>query len=157
MPLGLMTLLLLMRAVSGASPAHSLYPAGRSAVTELGVTTFEDVRAHAADGPFTTLVEFYAPWCPHCKHFAPQYERVAEHFVGDQRVRVAAVDCVAHNSICKQNAVKSFPTMKVFHAPGEPTSFGEDGFVLKVGHDPQAIWKWIEKRGRYLADRRGKN
>ena len=114
--------------------ARSLYPSGKSAVEELGNEGLADVVTHATDGPFTTLVEFYAPWCPHCQHFAPSYERVAEHFVGDQRVRVTAVDCVAHSDLCKQNKVHSYPTLKVFHVPGEVVSFQQQGLVLKIGH-----------------------
>ncbi len=126
--------------------ANSLYPAGKSAVTELAKGSLTEVVQHAPDGPFTTLVEFYAPWCPHCQHFAPKYEKVAAHFVGDQRVRVCAVDCVAHDDLCKGHVVKGYPTLKVFHAPGEPASLKEEGFVLKVGQDPAAIWKWVEAR-----------
>eukprot|EP01045_Picozoa_sp_COSAG04_P047740 COSAG04_NODE_17972_length_454_cov_1.177465_1_plen_111_part_10 len=26
------------------------------------------------------LMEFYAPWCPHCQHFAPEVERIGQAF-----------------------------------------------------------------------------
>ncbi len=43
------------------------------------------------------LMEFYASWCPACKHFQPHYEKVSAYFYGSPRpkpeVYVARVDC----------------------------------------------------------------
>ncbi len=42
-------------------------------------------------------MEFYAAWCPACKHFQPHYDKVAAYFHGTPRpkpeVYVARVDC----------------------------------------------------------------
>ena len=50
--------------------------------------------AHAGRG---VLMEFYAAWCPACKHFQPHYDKVAAYFYGTPRpkpeVYVARVDC----------------------------------------------------------------
>ncbi len=39
------------------------------------------------------IVDFYAPWCPHCQQFAPEWEQVAEHYASSPKVFVGAVDC----------------------------------------------------------------
>lgn len=43
------------------------------------------------------LMEFYAHWCPACKRFQPDYEKVAGYFNSEPRVEpivtVARVDC----------------------------------------------------------------
>jgi len=58
------------------------------------------------------MVEFYAPWCGHCKSLAPSWELAAKHLKGV--VKVGAVDMDAHPSVGQPYDVKGFPTLKFF-------------------------------------------
>jgi len=43
------------------------------------------------------LVEFYAPWCGHCKNLEPEYKKVANALKGV--VKVAALDADQHREV----------------------------------------------------------
>ncbi|XP_071854891.1 protein disulfide-isomerase A6-like [Apostichopus japonicus] len=58
------------------------------------------------------LVEFFAPWCGHCKSLAPEWEKVATALKGV--VKVGAVDADQHKSLGSQFGVRGFPTIKIF-------------------------------------------
>eukprot|EP01088_Endostelium_zonatum_P020589 TRINITY_DN7663_c0_g1_i2.p1 TRINITY_DN7663_c0_g1~~TRINITY_DN7663_c0_g1_i2.p1 ORF type:complete len:373 (+),score=110.59 TRINITY_DN7663_c0_g1_i2:26-1144(+) len=77
---------------------------GKSSVIELDESNFE---SRTFKG--TWLVEFYAPWCGHCKKLIPTYEEVATNLEGD--VNVAKVDGSKHKGLAKQFGVKGFPTI----------------------------------------------
>merc|ERR1712048_308857 len=58
------------------------------------------------------LVEFYAPWCGHCKALEPQYKKVATELKGT--VNVGAVDMTQHQDVGAPYGIKGFPTIKFF-------------------------------------------
>lgn len=60
------------------------------------------------------LVEFYAPWCGHCKKLAPEYEKLGEALKGQKSVLIAKVDCDDHKSLCSKYGIQGFPTIKWF-------------------------------------------
>lgn len=69
------------------------------------------------------MVEFYAPWCGHCKNLKPAYEKAARNL--DGLAKVAAIDCdaAANKKFCSSMGVKGFPTLKIVRPgkkPGKP-------------------------------------
>mmetsp|Transcript_12404 Transcript_12404/g.35004 ORF Transcript_12404/g.35004 Transcript_12404/m.35004 type:complete len:396 (+) Transcript_12404:125-1312(+) len=60
------------------------------------------------------LVEFYAPWCGHCKQLAPQWEQAASKLKG--LVNVGALNCDEEENkpLAGYYGIQGFPTIKVF-------------------------------------------
>ncbi|XP_010259370.1 PREDICTED: protein disulfide-isomerase like 2-1-like [Nelumbo nucifera] len=60
------------------------------------------------------LVEFYAPWCGHCKKLAPEYEKLGTSFKKAKTVLIGKVDCDEHKSLCSKYGVSGYPTIQWF-------------------------------------------
>ncbi len=72
------------------------------------------------------FVEFYAPWCGHCKNLAPIYDEVGAALAGIPSVIVAKMDATA-NDIDAKYGVSSFPTLKYFPANQKATPLDYNG------------------------------
>ena len=59
------------------------------------------------------LVEFYAPWCGHCKNLKPEWISSASQLKG-KGVKIAAIDCTTNQATCGQYSVQGYPTIKFF-------------------------------------------
>ena len=115
--------------------------AGQEAVLTLTPDNFTEV----VNDKDLILVEFYAPWCGHCKQLAPEYEAAAvtlkQH---DPPILLAKVDASAYQSLGAQYDVEGFPTMKVFRKGKAYDYEGPrkaDGIVEYMTKQASADWK----------------
>lgn len=88
----------------------------------LGQDNFDDF---VKDEAFT-IVEFYAPWCGHCKSLAPEWEKAAAALKSAPiPVKLAKVDATAHEALGKRFDVSGYPSLKVFRN-GEEDKTADD-------------------------------
>ncbi|CDO75582.1 hypothetical protein BN946_scf184858.g22 [Trametes cinnabarina] len=59
------------------------------------------------------LVEFFAPWCGHCKALAPHYEEAAT-ALKEKGIKIAKVNCVDEADFCQSNGIQGYPTLRVY-------------------------------------------
>lgn len=113
-----------------------------SAVIDLTPKNFDSVVLKSGK---PALVEFFAPWCGHCKTLAPIYDELASSFeFAKDKVVIAKVDADAEKELGKKYGISGFPTLKWFNGDGgksEPEDY-------KSGRDLESLTAFItEKTG----------
>lgn len=112
--------------------------AAKSAVIDLTPSNFDNVVLKSG---IPTLVEFFAPWCGHCKTLAPVYEELATAFESAKdKVQIAKVDADAEKSLGKRFGVQGFPTLKFFDGKSDqPQDY-------KSGRDLESLTTFITEQ-----------
>merc|ERR1711892_1650697 len=104
-------------------------------VMVLGNDNFQE----ALDANSLVLVEFYAPWCGHCKSLAPEYAKAAQTLAAKGSVaKLAKVDATENKELGQKFGVKGYPTLKLFK-DGEPQEY-------TGGRTADTILEWVEKK-----------
>jgi len=119
---------------SGGSNANAGPGEGKD-VIELTEANFRK-KVLSSDKGF--LVEFYAPWCGHCKSLAGPWADAATQLKG--KMELGALDATAHGSVAQEYGVQGYPTIKYF-APGSTEPEDYNG-----GRTAGDIVKWAEEK-----------
>eukprot|EP01123_Difflugia_compressa_P005751 TRINITY_DN17875_c1_g1_i1.p1 TRINITY_DN17875_c1_g1~~TRINITY_DN17875_c1_g1_i1.p1 ORF type:complete len:349 (+),score=80.65 TRINITY_DN17875_c1_g1_i1:1056-2102(+) len=82
-----------------------------SAVTILTPDNFDEF---VLDENKEAFVEFYAPWCGHCKKLAPTWEKLAGVFRSEPSVVIGSVDADNYKDLGTKYGVSGFPTIIYF-------------------------------------------
>ncbi|GMM34913.1 protein disulfide isomerase [Saccharomycopsis crataegensis] len=93
---------------AAASNADAVAPTD-SDVVKLGAENFE---SFLEENPLV-LVEFFAPWCGHCKALGPEYVEAASQ-LKDKNIPLVQIDCTEEEELCQGQGIRGYPTIKIF-------------------------------------------
>merc|ERR1719210_2360970 len=103
------------------------------------------------DSDKDVLIEFYAPWCGHCKKLAPVYDELGEKMEGEN-VEIVKMDATA-NDVPAGFDVRGFPTL--FWLPSDskkPVAYNGgrelDDFVKYIAEKATSELNGYDRKGK---------
>eukprot|EP01084_Bolivina_argentea_P063922 116613_1 len=106
---------------------------------EYVVTLTQENFISFVDSQERTLVEFYAPWCGHCKALAPKYEEAARILSTEKEspTKLAKIDATEAPILSQKFKIEGYPTLVLIE--------GKETIPFDGGRETNDIVNWVLK------------
>ena len=98
------------------------------AIVNVDENNFEEQILQAGE---TTLVDFYADWCSHCRTIAPMLDQLS----GEKQIRIAKVNVDESPRLAEQYKIMAIPALLLFQdgkVTGRKTGGVTKGEILEM-------------------------
>jgi protein disulfide-isomerase-like protein len=86
-------------------------PCVHAAVQVLDGSNFDE---RVAEPGSVWFVDFFSPWCGHCRQLEPIWAEAASRFPADGRIRFAKVDATVEEGLAFRFSIRAYPTLLLF-------------------------------------------
>lgn len=99
-----------------------------------------------------TFVEFYSPYCSHCKQLAPTWERTYKEYFTELQllnVEMRQVNCIESGDLCEREDIFAYPNLRIY-APQHDKSGELLGTLKFVSTFPRSLVRTPENFKKFV-------
>lgn len=102
-------------------------------------------------GEQLSFVEFYSPYCHHCKELAPVWEKAFVTTAEDQKrlgIQMRQVNCVESGDLCERENVNYYPNLRLY----SPLKKDGKSYGKHIDTFPRTLSKTVENFKKYMVN-----